>query len=226
MTTLILILAATTVWDGVYTSGQADRGKTAYESHCSVCHRSDLGGGEARPLVGEKFWESWGEDDLSSLFDVIRLKMPASAPHSLTDATYLDILAYVLQRNDYPAGARELTMQTVNGIQVVGKDGPAPVPNFSLVRAVGCLEESVSGTWLLTRSSDPFRTRDPAPSQGNERDRSLATALGEHVFTLLDAYDQPAGHAGQKAEVKGLLMRGTPNRINFSSLQILSPSCR
>ena len=226
MTTLILVLAATTVWDGVYTAEQAGRGKVVYETHCSVCHRSDLSGGEARPLVGAKFWESWGEDDLSSLFDVIRQRMPASAPHSLGDGTYVDILAYVLERNDFPAGVHELTAGSISGIQVVGRNGPAPVPNFSLVRVVGCLEELGPGVWRLVRSSEPFRTRDPAPSQGTEHDRSLTTALGDQAFNLMDAYDEPAGHSSQKAEVKGLLMRGTPNRINFSSLQILSPSCR
>jgi mono/diheme cytochrome c family protein len=226
MTPLVLLLAATTVWDGVYTPAQADRGKAAYESHCSVCHRSDLGGGEARPLVGQKFWESWGEDDLGSLFDVVRLRMPASAPHSLDDAVYLDILAYILQRNDFPSGTHELTPQAVAGIQVVGKDGPAPVPNFSLVRVVGCLEQPAPAQWRLIRASTPFRTRDPASSQGNERERSLAAALGDQVFTLMDAYDEPAGHAGQKVEVKGLLMRGNPDRINFSSLQVLDFICQ
>ena len=53
----------------------------------------------------------------------------------------------------------------------------------------------------------------------------MTTALGDQVFNLMDAYDEPVGHAGQKAEVKGLLMRGTPTRINFSSLQVLTPSC-
>ena len=38
-------------------------------------------------------------------------------------------------------------------------------------------------------------------------------------------YDEPNGHGGKRVEVKGLLMRGTPNKVNFSSLQVLAPSC-
>jgi mono/diheme cytochrome c family protein len=220
-----LIVAVSTVWDGVYSAEQATRGKATYETKCSVCHKTDLSGGEGRPLVGTKFWESWGEDSLSSLFGVIREKMPAGAPGSLGEREYVDVLAYILQRNEYPAGNRELTAESVEDIQVVGKNGPAPVPNFALVRVVGCLEEKRQGVWQLARSSEPFRTRDPAPSRGSERGRSMATALGDQVFELMDAYDEPVGHFGQKAEVKGLLMRGTPNRVNFSSLQILAPSC-
>jgi S-disulfanyl-L-cysteine oxidoreductase SoxD len=220
-----LLVALTSVWDGVYTSEQASRGNSAYNASCAVCHRADLGGGQARALAGAKFFESWGEDTLDSLFAVIRERMPASQPGSLDEATYLDILAYILQRNEYPSGAAALTAETVKSIQVVGKNGPAPVPNFSLVRLVGCLEEQPPGRWRLTRSSEPARTRDPAPSKGTERDRALATAQGDHTFELMDAYEQPNGHSGQRVEVKGLLMRGTPNKVNFSSLQVLSASC-
>ncbi|MGC4083249.1 MAG: c-type cytochrome [Vicinamibacterales bacterium] len=220
-----LVLALSTVWDGVYTREQADRGSTAYNTHCSMCHRADLGGGQGRALVGAKFFESWGEDTLDSLFAVIRQRMPENRPGSLDESTYLDILAYILQRNEYPAGATALTADAAKSILVVGRDGPAPVPNFALVRVVGCLEESAPGKWQLTRAGNPARTRDPAPSKGTERERSMAASPGTSTFDLMDAYDEPNGHAGARVEVKGLLMRGTPNRINFSSLQVLAPTC-
>ena len=43
------------VWDGVYSSDQADRGQKVYEATCARCHGADLTGGRARPLVGESF---------------------------------------------------------------------------------------------------------------------------------------------------------------------------
>ncbi|MEQ1908627.1 MAG: cytochrome c [Vicinamibacterales bacterium] len=220
-----LVFALSTVWDGVYTNEQAARGNDAYNANCAMCHRADLGGRQGRALVGSAFFESWGEDTLDSLFSVIRQRMPESRPGSLDEGTYLDIVAYILQRNEYPAGAASLTSESAKSIQVVGKNGPAPVPNFALVRVVGCLEEQSAGGWRLTRSGEPARTRDPAPSTGTEHDRSLATAPGELAFELMDAYDEPKGHAGKRVEVKGLLMRGTPNKVNFSSLQVLAPSC-
>ena len=58
-----------TVWDGVYTAGQAARGKAVYDSHCAACHGSDLSGSsEARPLAGERFMQDWREDNVNSLF--------------------------------------------------------------------------------------------------------------------------------------------------------------
>ena len=31
------------VWDGVYTQEQANRGKTAYAEQCATCHGADIG---------------------------------------------------------------------------------------------------------------------------------------------------------------------------------------
>ena len=222
---LALVFALSTVWDGVYTSEQADRGNAAYNTNCAMCHKPDLRGGEGRALVGARFFDSWGEDTLDSLFSVIRQRMPENRPGSLDEATYLDILAYILRSNEYPAGTTALTAESAKSIQVVARSGPAPVPNFALVRVVGCLEERSPGNWQLVRSGEPARTRDPQPSKGTEHDRSMAAALGELTFELMDAYDEPNGHGGKRVEVKGLLMRGTPNKVNFSSLQVLAPSC-
>src|SRR3954451_23666218 len=41
------------VWDGVYSQAQADRGKGLYSEQCASCHGSELTGGEmAPPLSG------------------------------------------------------------------------------------------------------------------------------------------------------------------------------
>jgi hypothetical protein len=220
-----MVFALSTVWDGVYTAEQATRGSAAYTTNCAICHRPDLSGGEGRRLVGTNFWESWGEDSLSSLFEVVSQRMPENRPGSLDQSTYLDIVAFILQRNELPAGTTPLTLEAVKTIQVVGKNGPQPVPNFALVRVVGCLAKRGDGDWLLTKSSEPARTRDPAPSKGSELERSTNAVLGNGVFELMDAYDQPAGQDGKRVEVKGLLMRGNPNKVNFSSFQVLNGGC-
>ena len=35
---------SSSVWDGVYTQAQADRGKTAYNESCAACHGDQLTG--------------------------------------------------------------------------------------------------------------------------------------------------------------------------------------
>lgn len=220
----IVLLLTSTVWDGVFTTAQATRGQVVYDRQCSTCHGWDLAGRNARPLKGDVFYRNWGEDSLGSLYSVVRDSMPRNAPGTLSEQDYLDVVAYILQRNDYPAGVNELTRAGVGDVQVVGKNGPAPVPNFSLVRVVGCLEET-AGTWRLTRASEPARTRLPAPSVGDERRRSDAAVGGTGTFELMDTYGATDGHAGHRVEVKGLLMRGPSNKLNFSSFQMLAERC-
>jgi len=228
MWTLIFLMvqaAQASVWDGVYTAEQAERGKATYAVACASCHKEDLTGGRAKALVGSPFWQSWGEDTLSSLYKFVRETMPRNNPGTLSEHEYADIVAHILQMNSYPAGTRELTRETVSAIQVVGRNGRGPVPNFSLVRVVGCLEEQSAGKWALTRASEPVRSRNPSPSVEGERELSQSSVLGDTTYELIDTFTYTNGHHGEKVEIKGLLIRGTPNRLNYSSMQTFAASC-
>ena len=46
--------------------------------------------------------------NLKEVFDQVKRAMPFNAPSSLSDGVYLDVIAYVLQENGYPAGQQEL----------------------------------------------------------------------------------------------------------------------
>jgi mono/diheme cytochrome c family protein len=214
-----------TVWDGVYTAAQAARGKTAYDASCASCHGETLAGRNGRALAGPRFFQDWGEDSLNSLFNIIVTTMPRGEPHSLDEGTYVDITAYILEKNEYPAGATELTADRVEAVRVIRKDGPGPVPNFALVTVVGCLVEPSADLWVLRNSCEPVRTRNPDASQGAERERSEATPLGTQSFELMDIYQQGLAHRGHKMEVKGLLIRGVPNRVNITAMQMIGDRC-
>jgi len=97
------------VWDGVYTEAQAERGASAYAQNCSKCHGASLAGlGEAKPLTGPEFLSIWNGLTLGDLFDRSRKTMPLDKPASLSRDTYADIVAYVLKFNGFPAGGAEL----------------------------------------------------------------------------------------------------------------------
>jgi mono/diheme cytochrome c family protein len=99
----------TTVWAGLFTDAQAERGKVVYEEQCSFCHLADLSGqGFAPPLVDDAFTQRWQDGNLGDLFTIVKVTMPQDKPQSLTDAQYAEIVAYVLKVNKYPAGAQEL----------------------------------------------------------------------------------------------------------------------
>ena len=208
-----------TVWDGVYTDAQAARGQAQYEATCRSCHREG-------PRKDEAFMRDWQGTNLDGLFTQIKTTMPASAPSSLTDQAYVDIVAYVLQINAFPAGASELSADGTKAIRVEGKDGPGPVPNFALVQLIGCLAPGPDADWTLGNASEPVRTKDPAASKDDDLKTSQAAALGMQTFRLLNAYPRPDAFKGHKVEAKGFLIRDPAgNRINVTSVQSLAPRC-
>jgi mono/diheme cytochrome c family protein len=90
---------------------QAERGHVAYERACAGCHGGDLRGDEPMEvpaLVAERFTAQWGGGPISDLFDKISRAMPADKPGTLSRTEYADIVAYILERNRYPAGPTEL----------------------------------------------------------------------------------------------------------------------
>ena len=94
-----------TVWDGVFAQEQAAEGAAQYELSCSACHSADLRGSSTSPsLVGSGFLFFWQDKPLSELFTMIQTLMPTDAPGSLPVRTYLNILSYILEANEFPAG--------------------------------------------------------------------------------------------------------------------------
>lgn len=103
------IASPQSIWDGVFTEQQVVRGKVAYESACAECHMSDLSGHEmASPLVGTFFAFRWRNKSVHVLFENLRTTMPQTAPGSLRDQEYFDIIAFLLDKNGYPDGELNL----------------------------------------------------------------------------------------------------------------------
>lgn len=102
--------AGKSVWEGIYTTAQATRGKKLYGESCAGCHMENLQGDSADipPLVGDTFLDAWGDHSVDALFKRIQSTMPQDAPSSLPPQAYADILAYMLQSNKFPEGKVEL----------------------------------------------------------------------------------------------------------------------
>jgi mono/diheme cytochrome c family protein len=98
-----------TVWDGVYTATQAERGRSAYMQSCASCHADDLRGRSTAPsLIEESFLFLWSDMSVGDLFERTRMLMPSDRPGGLPAATYADIIAFIAQKNGFPAGSTEL----------------------------------------------------------------------------------------------------------------------
>jgi mono/diheme cytochrome c family protein len=104
---------AKTVWDGVFSKAQADRGAANYKSACSECHGNDLAGdGFAPALTGSEFMGNWNDLSVGDLFERIRISMPPSGPSTVTPAQKADIVAHLMNQNKFPAGTGELEPNT------------------------------------------------------------------------------------------------------------------
>ena len=221
-----LAQAPATVLDGVYTPAQAARGEAAYSTYCSGCHEGQDADGP--DLTGKVFFDQWREDKLEPLFTFIKTRMPGNLPGSLDDRAYADILAYILQAHRLPAGTRELSPDMVGGIQLVGPEGPRPLSNLTIVRAVGCLSAEANSTWALVKAASPrpVRARIVDGTTPEELKVSAAQPLGTETFPLLSVTQRGASNVGHKVQVKGVLTRqSTLERINVMSLESVSPAC-
>ena len=211
------------IWQGVYTTAQAERGKASFNSSCLRCHGDKLQGNTAPALSGDRFFTTWGSEPIASLFAKIRDTMPPNFGTSIDDQVKLDIVTYILQTNGYPAGPGELTQNgnDLASAQILKKGEQALVQNFSLVQTVGCLARGPDNTWLLTRTSDPLITRDDVPSaQGLT---SAATRpLGTRTFRLLSAKPfSPESHQGHTMDARGLIYsEAGDDRLTLTSLRM------
>ena len=105
---------------GPFTAAQADAGRTAYQANCASCHNADLSGsGNAAPLAGSLFMGGWGNRTTEDLVGFMQGAMPPTNPGGLTEATYLNIAAFILQYNGSRPGNQALTATTSVGIGTV-----------------------------------------------------------------------------------------------------------
>ncbi len=221
------------VWDGVFTSAQAERGKEAAERvRCTGCHGNELGGTERAPaLKGPAFLANWEDGSVNRLFTKIRDTMPPSNTDQLPAASKLDVVAFLLRANGFPAGSVELTSEAeaLDSIQIVKRGGEgAGAPNFALVQVIGCLAGDGGRGWTLTDATEPVVTRDDAPTAAALRNAE-SKPLGRQTLQLVSvaASLKPESLKGAKVEARGLLYREPAYAdLNLTSLKAVASSCQ
>lgn len=217
--------AAKTVWDGVYTGAQAERGRLAYQQSCAECHGAGLGGGEAVALKGERFNLSWRESTVDRLFTQISKNMPASEDGSLAGSlspgVYIDIVAHMLSANEFPTGTSELTPESAAGVAIQAKSGPGDLPASASAQVVGCLTRVAQPRgWKVTSASRPVR-QGPLYSA-----LPASTPLGDREFPLLFVLTSLDKLENQRVLVTGRLEGDAGSKgINVSTVSSLGPTC-
>ena len=105
--------------DGVYTKAQADGAKAQFEKLCADCHAFTVAAKKKPkdlPLGDEPFFESWSGRPLSEMISIIALTMPNDGSAVVTDQEAIDLVAYILQQNGFPAGSKPLSKDTASAV--------------------------------------------------------------------------------------------------------------
>jgi mono/diheme cytochrome c family protein len=102
----------------LYTAAQAEAGHAKYVGNCQICHGNKLQGRVGPALKGPNFASAKAAFTVSDVFTIVSQNMPASQPGTLPHDDYVEIMAYLLQQNGYPAGQSELKFDTASASKV------------------------------------------------------------------------------------------------------------
>jgi mono/diheme cytochrome c family protein len=203
---------ARTAKEGVYSAAQAGRGDALYQTRCVACHGAPASGDAGPPLAGQSFLDVWGKLPLADLFDKIRNTMPDDAPGSLTGLQVADLIAYLLQANQFPAGRVELDASQAALKQISfppvapGASSTAAGPATAFP-AVGSLNQVMRG--ILFPSSNVLfdvQTQDPGTRGKGGTARGDATTTSTRYGDVYDAWMVVDAAAISIAEAGPLLM--------------------
>jgi len=103
---------------GVYTAAQAQAGAKLFAENCAMCHSADLSGDAGPPLAGKAFLSKWTGQTADDLHDIVATQMPLTSPGSLKPDEALAVVAFILSKNGYPAGAAPLQQAKLKTITI------------------------------------------------------------------------------------------------------------
>ena len=170
-----------------FTAEQAEAGRAVFTQSCAACHGADLRTVPTAPLQGDEFIAKWRTRSTNDLLAQLRTTMPPESPGSLGEDGYLDVMAYLLQRNGNAPSEQRLLAASGEPI-AAGAGGAAAAAGAAPPRPTGLLVRgTVEGFVPLTDQV----LRNPAPGDWPmiRRDYSASS------FSPLD--EITAGNVGQ-----------------------------
>ena len=185
--------------DGLFTEAQAARGGAVYAKRCAECHGQNLEGTTSTALTGSKFMSKWGDGKhtVDDLYFVIRTQMPYGAPGTLANQQYIDIVTFMLQKNGYRAGSKELSAKeaALKAITIAAQSGSGKPEVASKVEVAAPSSETAGNAAL--------------PLNGRPTQSDLNAAAGATDW-LMSNHD----YSGQRfTDLKQI------NRLNVASLR-------
>ncbi len=168
--------------DGPFTAEQAAAGRTGYARSCAECHGPTLRGSAHGPeLAGASFQSVWGRRTTPELLEYLQADMPPGRGGSLTDQSYLNLVAYILQSNGHSAGTQALQADASVAI------GTAPAGDVAARQASDTPARRRQSSFVnreagnLTPVTDALLARPPAADW-----LSWRRTLDNHGYSPLD----------------------------------------
>ncbi len=146
-----------------FTTEQAAAGRASYEQNCAVCHGADMRTLPNAQLVGPEFMSRWQNRSANELIAQLRATMPPEGPGSLPEATYVAVVAFILESNGSEVSRQPLTATTATAIGSGltaragaggGRAGPAE-PEPTGVTVAGEVQDFAPLTEQLLRAPPP-----------------------------------------------------------------------
>ena len=221
----------TTVKDGVFTPGQAARGRERYEASCQRCHGADLTGGR-RPVPHRRRVPA--RLDRTDPRRSVRAHA-VDAPRRLREPVRGRLRRHHQLRpraERFSVGRRRALVRSPGPCS--GRRRRRPRRRAETSRWCGS-----SAAWPATptpagscrRRAPEVRASDPSPSTGDALAEAQAVPLGDRDFKLLYVFPSPDAYLGHKVETKGLLIRdegggdAAVDSLNVTSVQGLGEVC-
>lgn len=110
--------------DGLYSKAQAEAAKARFQEICADCHAFTVAAKKRPddlPLGDEPFLKKWNGRTLDELITLIVMTMPNDGSAVLTDDEAVNLVAYILQQNGYPAGSHPLTKAHASAVLTLPK---------------------------------------------------------------------------------------------------------
>lgn len=104
---------------GIFTKAQADAAKAQYQKICAECHAFTVAAKKKPrdlPLGDEPFFDAWTGRPVADLVNLIHLTMPNDGSAALSEKEAVDLTAYILQQNGFPAGSKPLAKATAAAV--------------------------------------------------------------------------------------------------------------
>jgi mono/diheme cytochrome c family protein len=97
-----------TVKAGIYAQEQAERGKATYDKICVACHtfKPSEKSKDNPDLGGDAFLSKWDKRSVHELATVIYTTMPNDGSAVITEEQTTDVVAFILQQNNFPPGSQ------------------------------------------------------------------------------------------------------------------------